>query len=277
MNKLVVIDSGNVMHKAIFAYIAQYKSEIKKIMDSKDCTEEEADNILDKKVKRREVFLLNPISTYLRMIIGYLKKIGVTLEDTVIVAEDYGSWRKDIDKNYKAQRADYRESKMEKSKWNTLYKKFNDFISQLDECLPWHFIKLYKLEADDIASAAIRHLDNYEEKILITSDEDWEMLCALPNVKMFSPYTKKFKITKNPAGILAKKIKGDISDNLKEEPKTEAEWDKRKLIVDLLHLPLFVEQIVKPVLETLPMKNLYIKKIPNKKCREEMQKLYKEE
>ena len=77
MSKLVIVDWGNVIHKAIFAF--RNNSQV-------------------------------PVSyTILRMIIGYLKRIGVTLEDKIICAEDYGSWRKDIDKNYKAQRKDYRE------------------------------------------------------------------------------------------------------------------------------------------------------------------------
>ena len=130
------------------------------------------------------------------------------------------------------------------------------------------------MEADDVASMAVRYLDA-DEKILISSDEDWQMLCVLPKVKVFSPYTKKFKIIKNPEKILLKKIKGDISDNLLMAPKTEAEFEKRKMIVDLIHLPVHIEQIIKPVIETLPMKNIALNKIPFRTCREEIRKLYK--
>jgi 5'-3' exonuclease len=242
MSKLIVIDWGNVIHKAIFAF--RNNSQV-------------------------------PVSyTILRMIIGYLKRIGVTLEDKIICAEDYGSWRKDIDKNYKAQRKAFRESKEDADFWTEMYTEINEFAIKLEQCLPWNFVKIYKIEADDVASIAVRYLEA-DEKILISSDEDWQMLCTLPNVKVFSPYTKKYKIITNPEKILLKKIKGDVSDNLLEVPKTEAEWQKRKMIVDLIHLPQHIEQIIIPVIETLPIKNLYLNKIPFRTCREEIRKLYK--
>lgn len=242
MNKLVVIDWGNVIHKAIFAF--RNNSEVPAVYTS------------------------------LRMIIGYLKKIGITLDDRVIIAEDYGSWRKDIDKNYKAQRKAFREGKESPEWWAEMYKEFNEFAEKLDKSVPWNFVKIYKMEADDVASCAIRFI-NADEKVLISSDEDWQMLCTIPNVKVFSPYTKKFKIIKNPEKILLKKIKGDVSDNLLEAPKTEAEFIIRKMIVDLTSLPVHIEAIIKPVIQTLPIKNIYLNKIPFRTCREELRKLYK--
>jgi len=207
------------------------------------------------------------------MVIGYLKRIGVTLEDKIVVAEDYGSWRKDIDKDYKAQRKAFRESKEDASWWSEVYKESNEFTEKLSQCLPFNFIKLYKMESDDIASVAIRFIEA-DEKIMITSDEDWAQLCTFPNVKVFSPHTKKFKIIKNPEKILLKKIKGDISDNLLTVPKTEAEYEKRKMIVNLISLPQHIEQLIIPVIQTLPIKNLYLNKVPFRTCQMELQKLY---
>jgi 5'-3' exonuclease len=241
MSKLIVLDWGNITHRAIFAF--RNNSQV-------------------------------PFTyTMLRMVIGYLKRIGITLDDKIVVAEDYGSWRKDIDKNYKAQRKDYRESKEDADWWAEVYRESNEFTKKLDECLPFNFIKIYKMEADDIASMAVRYLEA-DEKILISSDEDWQMLCTIPNTKVFSPYTKKFKIIKNPEKILLKKIKGDISDNLLEAPKNESEYEKRKMIVDLISLPQHIETIIKPVIDTLPIKNIYLNKIPYRTCRMEIAKLY---
>jgi len=242
MSKLIVIDNGNIMHKAIFAF--------------------------------RNNSQVPATYTYLRMAISYLKKIGVTLEDKVIMAEDFGSWRKDIDKEYKAQRKAFREDKESKEWWDEMYGEFNAFIPKLEMSLPWNFIKIYKMESDDIASMAVRYLEA-EEKILVSSDEDWQMLCVIPNVKVFSPYSKKYKIIKNPEKILLKKIKGDISDNLLTVPKTDAEFEKRRMIVDLIHLPQHIENIIKPVIDTLPIKNIALNKIPYRTCREELKKLYK--
>ena len=160
-NKLICIDWGNIIHKAIFAF-----------RNNSQCP---------------------ATYTTLRMIIGYLKRIGTTLDDTIIAAEDYGSWRKDIDKEYKAQRKAYRESKEDADWWAEMYKEFNEFAAKLDNCLPWHFLKIYKMEADDIASMAVRYI-KAREKILISSDEDWQMLCVIPNVKVFSPYSKNINL-----------------------------------------------------------------------------------
>lgn len=243
MRKLIIIDHANIQFKAIFAF--------------------------------RNNSQVPCVYTYFRMIIGYLKRIDITLDDTIIVAQDYGSWRKDIDKEYKAQRKDFRESKEDADFWTEVFKEFNNFIPKLEQCLPWHFPKIYKMEADDIASVSIRYLNNYDEKIIISTDEDLQQLCTFPNVKVFSPFSKKFKIIKNPEKILLKKIKGDISDNLLEAPTTEAEFEKRKMIVDLIHLPIHIEQIIRPVIESLPIKNLYIDKVPFRTCRAELEKLYK--
>lgn len=243
MSKLIVVDSGNIMHKAIFAF--------------------------------HNSSTIPATYLYMSMLIGYFKKIGVTLDDMVIIAEDYGSWRKEIDKNYKAQRRDYRESKEDADWWSEMYKEFNEFLPKLDKYLPWHVCKIYKCESDDLASIAVRYLNNFDEKILISSDEDWQQLCAIDKVKVFSPYSKKFKIVKNPVAILAKKIKGDISDNLLEVPKTEAEYEKRKMIVNLLALPPHIEQIIKPVIESLTPKNLYVNKIPYYSLRTKIKQLYK--
>jgi hypothetical protein len=221
--KLIIIDSGNISHKSIFSYIAQIKKEMLDIAYENDWITEPDEkgniNILEEhwqecydlvmeKIRKREVVIMFPVYTYFKMIISYLKKLGTTLEDKILVCQDFGSWRKAVDKEYKAQRKEFRESFMPNWWWDKTYKEFNDFIPKLENSLPFYFPKIYKCEADDLASVAIRFIDA-EDKILISSDEDWQMLCSIPNTKIFSPYTKAFKIIKNPEKILLKKIKGD--------------------------------------------------------------------
>lgn len=243
MHKLLVIDNANIMFKSIFAW--------------------------------RNYSQVPVTYLYLRQIISYLKKIEVTLEDKVIVGIDYGSWRKSIDSNYKAQRKDLRESVEDATFWEEMFKEFNNFTVKLDQCLPFNFIKIYNCEFDDIASVAIRYLDSYDEKVIISTDEDLHQLCVFPNVRIFSPYTKKYKIIKNPEKILLKKLRGDKSDNLLTIPKTDLEWEKRKMIVDLIHLPTHIDDIIKPTIQSLPIKNLYLNKIPYRSCREAIKTLYK--
>lgn len=242
MNKVICIDGGNIMHRSIFAY--------------------------------RNNPNIPTTYTYLRMIIGDLKKVDARLEDTVIIAQDYGkSWRKDVDKTYKAQRKGAREAIESPEWWKTRYEEFNQFIPRLSSTVPWHWISIYRLEADDIASVVSRYYKD-NEVILISSDKDWEMLLTFPNVKIFSPISKKFKNVSNPMKVLLDKIQGDISDNLLDKPSSEAEFEKRKKIVNLLELPQEIEQPIKEELDKILPKNLYLHKVPFNSVRIELRKLY---
>lgn len=242
MPRLIVIDSGNICHKAIFSF--------------------------------RNNPQIPAVYTYTRMIVGYLKRLKATLEDIVIIAEDYGSWRKAIDPTYKAQRKAFRESKEDADWWKEVYGEFNKFIPRLDESLPFYFIKIYNCEADDIASVAVRNINNVEEKILISSDRDWEMLCQVEGVRIFSPKTKTFKEVKHPMKVLLEKIQGDVSDNLLTKPSNDMEYERRKKIVNLLELPLEIETKIKEKIMILPPKNLYIDKVPFRSVKIELAKLY---
>jgi hypothetical protein len=155
------------------------------------------------------------------------------------------------------------------------YAEFKDLYDKLDISLPWQFIKIYKVESDDIASVACRIYPN-NEIILVSSDRDWEMLCHFPNVKIFSPITKKYKIVKAPLKVLMDKIHGDISDNLLTVPSSEVEFERRKTIVDLINpLPNYIETPIREKLQSLLPKNLYVNKIPFNTIRQEIKKLYK--
>ena len=244
MSKLVCIDSGNMMYTSIHVY--------------------------------RRAPMCPPTYTYMKMMIGYLKKIGITLEDRVIICQDYGSWRKKVDPVYKAQRKEAREKLEKKKFWDDMYQMFNDFIAKISPSMPWHFIRVYDCEADDIASVSCRYFNDYDEKVLISIDRDWEMLCGVDKVKIFNPRTKMFKIVKNPNAILLEKIQGDKSDNLLTAPKNEEEYKKRKQIVNLLELPKFVEDPIKAELAKCVQKGFNFNKIPFRSLAIELEKLYEE-
>jgi 5'-3' exonuclease len=242
-NRVILIDNGNIQFRSIFAY-------------------------------RNNPSI--PVTwTYLNMVTGYLRKLEVTLEDTIVMAQDYGSWRKDIDKTYKAQRQDFRESFEEKEWWQKRYDEFNDLYEKMNKSLPFSFIKKYKCEADDVISVACRYYKD-KEIIIVSSDKDLEMLLSFPNVKIFSPISKRFKKVPNPTKVLLDKIQGDISDNLLDKPSSEAEFERRKKIVDLINpLPEFVEQPIKEELDKIMPKNLYVHKIPFRSIQEKFKVIYK--
>ena len=243
MSKVIVLDFGYIMHRAIFAY--------------------------------RHMQEVPAPYTFLRMIVGYLKRLGIDKDTTVIAAQDFGSWRKEIDGTYKAQRKDFRETKESEQWWKDIYNEFNEFIKVLDLALPWYFCKIYKVEADDWASVACRYYTD-SDIILVSADCDWEMLANFPNVKIFSPITKKYKIVKNPMKVLMEKIHGDVSDNLLTVPSSEMEFDRRKKIVDLINpLPDFIEQPILEKFRSFLPKNLYTRKLPYRSIATDIDKLYR--
>lgn len=227
MNKVICLDSGNLMFRAILSYKARLFAQIVEILDidpkenkefieeiinklndeeeiynllsSLNLSEEEAEEVI---LSLRKIKKIPPTYTYMRMIISSLKKIGTDLEDTIIIAQDSGrSWRKDLDKNYKAQRV-YPEWLKEQ------FKKFNEYIPKIEKVLPWHFVGIYRCEADDVASVACKRYKD-KEIVLVSSDRDWEMLCQYINVKIFSPISKKYKEVKAPMKVLLEKIQED--------------------------------------------------------------------
>ncbi len=243
MQKIVCIDEGYIKHRAIFAFMA--------------CSEMPA------------------TFTFMSIIIACLKRIGVTLDDKIFMACDYGrSWRKLEDIEYKAQRKAGREEKQSPEWWDEVYKDFNEFYKEIEPVLNWNFVRANTLEADDWASMICRfYPDN--ECVLVSADRDWEMLALFPNTRIFSPVSKKYKLIKEPIKVLAEKIQGDKSDNLLVKPVTEAEFDVRKRIVNLLELPSHIETIMKEQLMVIPNKSLYVNKLPYYTIQKRIKDLYR--
>ena len=194
--------------------------------------------------------------TCLNMILSSLRKIGVDPYDTIIVACDYGhSWRKEVEKEYKANRAEQR-SKYEDIDWQLMYNKFNLLLDKLDHSTDWYIVKENHLEADDWMAVGARYFKD-QEVILVTYDADMEQLCIYDNVKVFSPLIKikgkkgGYKIIKNPYGVLAKKIGKEQADNLVNPIKNEQDYEKRQTVVSLLELPEWVENTAKNIFSNL--------------------------
>ncbi len=182
------------------------------------------------------------------MILSCLKELKATSDDTIIIAVDSpkGSWRKDHDKEYKGNRKAARE-KFDID-WKHEFQAFQYLRDNLRECTPFKVVEADNMEADDIISVACRELAP-TECIIVSTDSDYEQLTSLPHVKCFSPVSKKFKIVKNPHALLAKKIEKERADNLISPILTEADYLKRKMLVDLTKLPEFVEETCKKALD----------------------------
>lgn len=214
-------------------------------------------------------------STYiaLRMLISNLKKVGVSDKDLVILAVDSpkGSWRRDVDPQYKANRKENREK--HDINWTEEFKAFNELYEKLDSATPFHVVIADKLEADDIIAYSCRYFRN-SECTIISVDSDYEQLLAFSNVKLFSPLAKRYKQVKNPYAVLASKIKKETADNLTSEITTEAEYLRREKIVTLLRLPEEVEKKVEEKIRFLPEKEFIFELLPFSAIREEFKTIY---
>ena len=139
---------------------------------------------------------------------------------------------------------------------------------EIDENL---YLKNWGAEADDIIACASKYYSD-REVIFASIDADLDQLCVRDNTKFFV-LTQKFRGGKgvykqiaNGYDVLSKKIeKGDVSDNIKPgitDNNTVNDQEVRKLIIDLINLPEFVEEKLFKVFENLPEKEVDYDALP---------------
>lgn len=122
MSKIIVIDGGNLMFRAILL-----KGGLLKRKAEGDLPQDH---------------FIAPIGhTYFSMIISTLKRIGVNKEDIIIIALDArNSWRKSFYKIYKGQRKEARD-KQEFVNWEEAFAKIEKINNELEASTNWHFVK----------------------------------------------------------------------------------------------------------------------------------------
>ena len=245
--KYIWIDQGFYMHSAIFAW-----RNMKKTPPTYLCTS---------------------------MILGDLRKVGVDKDDKIIIACDTGrSWRKEKDQEYKSSRKAKRDAQKD-IPWKEMFNSFNKYLDILDSYTPFHVIQIWGLEADDIIGFGVRYFKD-NENIILSVDADFEQLFSLPNVKIYSPHSKKKcykKPPKNPYKIIESKIKKEVSDDLISPVLTEEDYKRRFLIINLLSLPEEVESKIKEQISFLPEKEWEIEKLPFRNLHDRFRDLYKKD
>jgi len=281
MSKVVVIDGGVMTMKSIFSW----GSTKQKIVEG---------------TLPKSTFLPPSSYTFFLMIIGSLKRIGINKEDQIILAIDNTtSWRKFFYSSYKGQRKEYRDSH-KFIDWSFHYNLINKTIKQLEESTDWNIIwcpnlwngadlalteqgqelinesevdleKTYGTEADDVIAYSTKYYSD-KEVIIISIDADLDQLCVRNNVKFFTLMTKyrggtgTYKVIDNGYKVLSHKIeKGDKSDNIipgETDDNSELAQKQRELIIDLINLPSFVEEKLKPVFDNLSNSQLILDKLP---------------
>ena len=132
--------------------------------------------------------------------------------EVVLTWDSKHSWRRDYFPEYKASRRKGREES--DLDWDDIFGTLNKIRNEIKENFPYKYLEVFGAEADDIIGFLCE--ENKDENIMIISgDKDFIQLQKYPNVKQWSPITKKDVNGFNPTTYLKEHIlKGDTSDGV---------------------------------------------------------------
>ena len=132
--------------------------------------------------------------------------------EVVLTWDSKHSWRRDYFPEYKASRRKGREES--DLDWDDIFGTLNKIRNEIKENFPYKYLEVFGAEADDIIGFLCE--ENKDEKIMIISgDKDFNQLQKFPNVKQWSPITKKSVNGFDPTTYLKEHIlKGDTSDGV---------------------------------------------------------------
>ena len=132
--------------------------------------------------------------------------------EVVLTWDSKHSWRRDYYPEYKASRRKGREEA--DLDWDDIFGTLNKIRNEIKENFPYKYLEVFGAEADDIIGFLCE--ENKDEKIMIISgDKDFIQLQKYPNVKQWSPITKKDVNGFNPTTYLKEHIlRGDTSDGV---------------------------------------------------------------
>lgn len=150
------------------------------------------------------------------MVINTIRSYHVNFKDEhgelVIACDNKRYWRKEIFPYYKANRKKAREDSG--YNWNAIFDAINTIKAELKEFFPYRVIEVERAEADDIIATLCKHIT--EPIMIVSGDHDFVQLQKYPNVKQWSPITKKsIKCETTPIQFLFEHIiKGDKGDGV---------------------------------------------------------------
>ena len=209
----------------------------------------------------------------LKSVIACLKCIEIEPDDIIILAVDSGkgSWRKELEPVYKANRKDIRDKTG--LNWDKHFQDYNEMLGQLDIGSPFYIIRLERIEADDVIGYGVRYYKDHE-CIIISTDTDFKQLLQYPNVKVFSPKTKAYRIVKYPERVVEQKMRMEKMDNLTAPMITEQDRELRRKLVNLCKLPDDIELTIKGVLDKIDVKAYETQAFPFKKALGQVEQIY---
>ena len=163
---------------------------------------------MTKKNEPEEEMVRHMILNSLRM---YRTRFLSEYGELVLCYDSRHYWRRDYFPEYKHSRRKGRES--DTKDWDTIFGCLNTIKDEIKEHLPYKSVEGYGAEADDIIATLC---SEYAEEIMILSgDKDFIQLQRFPNVKQYSPITKKMVNGEN-ADVYVKEhvFRGDTSDGI---------------------------------------------------------------
>ena len=141
----------------------------------------------------------------------YRTRFSSEFGELVLCYDSKHYWRRDYFPEYKFGRRKSREKSTHD--WDAIFLCLNKIKDELRDNLPYKFLEVYGAEADDIIGTLCATIS--EEIMIISGDKDFIQLQKYPNVKQYSPITKKTVNGENPGGYLKEHIfKGDVGDGV---------------------------------------------------------------
>ena len=133
-------------------------------------------------------------------------------DEVILTYDSKHYWRRDVFPQYKFNRKKGRDA--DDKNWDLIFEVLNKIKAEIKNNLPYKFLEIYGAEADDIIATLCKYNQNVEIMI-VSGDKDFIQLQKYPNVKQYSPITKKFISGHNPETYIKEHIlKGDTSDGI---------------------------------------------------------------
>ena len=141
----------------------------------------------------------------------YRTRFSSEYGELVLCHDSRHYWRRDFFPEYKASRRKGREKS--DLDWDAIFQCLNSIKEEIKINMPYKCLEVYGAEADDIIGTLCATIS--EEIMIISGDKDFIQLQRFPNVKQFSPITKKTVNGANPGGYLKEHVfRGDSGDGV---------------------------------------------------------------
>tara|TARA_B100001564_G_C20595042_1_gene649801 strand:- start:468 stop:1307 length:840 start_codon:yes stop_codon:yes gene_type:complete len=163
---------------------------------------------MSKKSEPDEEMVRHMILNSLRM---YRTRFLSEFGDMVLCYDSRHYWRRDYFPEYKHSRRKSRGT--DDKNWDVIFNCLNTIKEEVKSNMPYKSVEVYGAEADDIIATLCS--ESSDEVMILSGDKDFIQLQKFPNVKQYSPITKKMINGINPDDYLKEHVlKGDTSDGV---------------------------------------------------------------